>query len=291
MKVLAASNPFYSTPAGPTTHRFDYSVVVGRPTGTIWGLVADGFYSVDDFQIDPSTNQFVVEKGAYVLKDGIANDKSVTSLDPRPGVIKYVDQTGDGVVDDKDRTALGTANPKFFGGFNQQFTYRNFDLSVFVNFQYGNKVLNANKLEFTSGYTTNSNLLAIMNNRFRNVNAEGQVVTDPNALRELNANATLWTPLTSATSFYVNSWAVEDGSFLRINNVTIGYTFPAIHISKLKISKLRLYATGNNLAVFTNYSGYDPEVNTRRSTPITPGVDYSAYPKSHNYIFGVNVSF
>lgn len=270
---------------------FDYSVVVGRPTGTIWGLVADGFYSVDDFQIDPSTNQFVVEKGAYVLKDGIANDKSVTSLDPRPGVIKYVDQTGDGLVDDKDRTALGTANPKFFGGFNQQFTYRNFDLSVFVNFQYGNKVLNANKLEFTSGYTTNSNLLAIMNNRFRNVNAEGQVVTDPNALRELNANATLWTPLTSATSFYVNSWAVEDGSFLRINNVTIGYTFPAMHISKLKISKLRLYATGNNLAVLTNYSGYDPEVNTRRSTPITPGVDYSAYPKSHNYIFGVNVSF
>jgi len=266
---------------------FDYVVAVGQPTGTIWGLLADGYYGIDDFNY---------ANGVYTLKAGIANDKSVTSLDPRPGVIKYQDISGpngvpDGIVDDKDRTSLGTANPKFFGGFNNQFTYKSFDLSVFLNFQYGNKVLNANKLEFTSGYTTNSNLLAIMNNRFRNVNAEGQVVTDPEALRALNADATLWTPLTSATSFYVNSWAVEDGSFLRINNVTLGYTFPALALGKLKISKLRLYATGNNLAVFTKYSGYDPEVNTRRSTPITPGVDYSAYPRSHNYIFGLNLSF
>ena len=271
---------------------FDYTVSVGQPTGTIWGLQADGFYAVDDFQIDPNTGQFVLDsKGILILNDGIANDKSVTSLDPRPGIIKYKDRTGDGVVDDNDRTALGTANPKFFGGLNQQFTYKNFDLSVYVNFQYGNKVLNANKLEFTSGYTPNSNLLTSMNNRFRNVNDEGVVVTDPEGLRALNANATIWTPLTTATSFYVNSWAVEDGSFLRVNNITLGYTLPPISVSKFKISKLRFYATVNNLAVFTKYSGYDPEVNTRRGSPITPGVDYSAYPRSRAYIFGVNLSF
>jgi TonB-linked SusC/RagA family outer membrane protein len=270
----------------------DYSVAVGQPTGTIWGLVTDGFYKVDDFQIDPATNKFVVNaQGAYVLNPGVANDKSVISLDPKPGVIKYKDLTGDGLVTDADRTALGNTLPKFFGGFNNQFTYKNFDMSIFLNFQYGNKVLNANKLEFTSGYTTNSNLLSIMNNRWKNIDAEGNVVTDPNQLRDMNTNAKIWSPLTGASSFFVNSWAVEDGSFLRINNITLGYTFPAMSISRLKISKLRLYATGNNLAVFTKYSGYDPEVNTRRATPITPGVDYSAYPRSHTYIFGVNVSF
>jgi len=130
-----------------------------------------------------------------------------------------------------------------------------------------------------------------MNDRWKNIDAEGNVVTDPGQLSAMNTNAKIWSPLTGASSFFVNSWAVEDGSFIRINNITLGYTFPAMSISKLKITKLRIYATGNNIAVFTNYSGYDPEVNTRRSTPITPGVDYSAYPRSHNYIFGVNVSF
>ncbi|GHN02321.1 SusC/RagA family TonB-linked outer membrane protein [Cytophagales bacterium WSM2-2] len=275
----------------------DYTVAVGQPTGMIWGLVTDGFYKVEDFQTDPNTGQFLTTSGgAYILKDGIADDKSVTSLDPKPGVIKYKDFTGpdaDGKirVDDSDRRPLGSANPTFFGGFNNQFTYKHFDLSIYVNFQYGNKVLNANKLEFTSGYTTNSNLLTIMNDRWRNVNAEGTVVTDPATLAAMNANAKIWSPLTGASSFYVNSWAVEDGSFIRINNITLGYSFPAMKINKLKISKLRLYATANNVAVFTKYTGYDPEVNTRRGTPITPGVDYSAYPRSHNYIFGVNVSF
>lgn len=270
----------------------DYSVAVGQPTGTIWGLVADGYYKVDDFQIDPNTNQFIVNgQGAYALNPDVASNKSVISLDPKPGVIKYKDFTDDGLVNNADRVALGSALPKFFGGFNNQFTYKNFDLSVYVNFQYGNKVLNANKLEFTSGYTTNSNLLAIMNNRWKNIDAEGNAVTDPDQLRAMNANAKIWSPLTGASSFFVNSWAVEDGSFLRINNITLGYTFPAMSISKVKITKLRIYATGNNIAVFTKYSGYDPEVNTRRATPITPGVDYSAYPRSHNYIFGVNVSF
>ncbi len=270
----------------------DYYVGVGKPTGTIWGLVTDGFYKVDDFQIDPTTHQFVVNaQGAYVLNSGVANDKSVTSLDPKPGVIKYKDFNGDGQVTDADRTTLGSALPLFFGGFNNQFTYGNFDMSIFFNFQYGNKVLNANKLEFTSGYTTNANMLSIMNNRWKNIDAEGNVVTDPGQLRAMNTNAKIWSPLTGASSFFVNSWAVEDGSFIRLNNVTLGYSFPAMSISKIKISKLRVYATGNNLAVFTHYSGYDPEVNTRRATPITPGVDYSAYPRSHTYIFGVNVSF
>lgn len=260
---------------------FDYIARVGSPVGTIWGLVNDGFYTINDFNYN---------NGVYTLKEGVANNKSVTALDPKPGVIKYRDLNGDGIVDDKDRTIIGDTQPAFFGGLNNQFTFKNFDLSVFVNFQYGNDVLNANKLEFTSGYTPNSNLLSIMNNRWRNVNDQGQVVTDPTELAELNKNATLWSPLTTSTSFYVNSWAVEDGSFIRINNISLGYTLPTNLSAKAKISKLRVYGTVNNLKVFTNYSGYDPEVNTRRNSPITSGVDYSAYPRSRAYIFGVNLT-
>jgi len=160
-----------------------------------------------------------------------------------------------------------------------------------VNFQVGNDVINANRLEFTNAYTPNSNMYSIMNNRWRNVDAQGQVVTDPSELAKINANATIWTPSTSSNAFTLHSWAVEDGSFLRVNNISIGYNFPKALTQKMKIQKLRIYVTGNNLAILTNYSGYDPEVSTRRSTPVTPGVDYSAYPRSRTYIAGVNLTF
>ncbi|PWS28240.1 TonB-dependent receptor [Pedobacter yonginense] len=258
----------------------DYQVAVGQAVGKMYGLVTDGFYKIEDF---------TYAGGVYTLKPGVPNNSSVTSLTPKPGVIKFKDLNGDGIVDiTNDRTIIGDANPKFTGGFNQSFTYKNFDLNVFVNFQVGNDVLNANKLEFTSGYTQNANLLATMNGRWRNVNDQGLVVTDPTELAALNANATLWSPLTSNSSFFVNSYAVEDGSFLRINNITLGYTLPTDLMKKFKINRMRFYATVNNLAVITNYSGYDPEVNTRRSTGTTPGVDYSAYPRSRAFIFGLN---
>lgn len=261
---------------------FDYAIQVGKPVGTMWGLVTDGFYQISDFD-------FV--DGQYTLRDGVPDNRGITSVVPRPGTLKFKDLNGDGVVDDNDRTAIGNATPKFFGGLNQQFTYKNFDASIFMNFVLGNDILNANKLEFSSGYTPNSNLLAIMNDRFTNVNSAGQVVTDPTELAALNADAKIWTPLTSASSFYMHSWAVEDGSFLRINNVTLGYTLPTRLLQQYKIQRMRFYATGNNLAIFTNYTGYDPEVNTRRRTPMTPGVDYSAYPRARTFIAGVNITF
>ncbi|MBT1703936.1 SusC/RagA family TonB-linked outer membrane protein [Chryseosolibacter indicus] len=262
----------------------DYIAKVGESVGTIWGFQTDGFYKIEDFTYEAATQK-------YTLKDGIANNKGITSLDPVPGMIKFKDITPDNVINDADRTIIGNASPKFFGGLNQQFAYKNFDLSVFVNFQYGNDVLNANKLEFTSGYTPRSNLLTIMDGRWTNVNAEGQVVTDPAALADLNKDATIWSPLTTASSFVVHSWAVEDASFIRINNITLGYTLPQSIFSKIKINSFRVYGTLNNLAVFSNYSGYDPEVNTRRNSPLTPGVDYSAYPRSRGYIFGLNITF
>jgi len=263
----------------------DYIVKVGAPVGSMYGLINDGFYKVDDFDYDANTQ-------TYTLKPGVPNDISVTGLTPQPGIIKYKDLNGDSLVNyNDDATIIGNANPKFFGGLNQQFTYKNFDLSIFVNFQYGNDIFNDNKIEFGSGYTPNANLLAIEKNRWRTVDENGNVVTDPKALADLNKNATLWRPITTGSAFYPQSYAVEDGSFLRLNNITLGYTLPQSLTQKIKIQRFRAYVTLNNLAVLTNYSGYDPEVNTRRSTPVTPGIDFSAYPRSTSYIFGINATF
>ena len=262
----------------------DFIVKVGEPVGTIRGFVTDGYYQISDFDYNASN-------GSYTLKAGVPNNSGV-SEDPYPGRIKYKDLNGDGIINSDDITIIGHAQPKFFGGLNQQFTYKNFDLSIFVNFQSGNDVVNANRIEFSNAYTTNANMLAIMNmdQRWRNVNDDGVLVTDPDELAKLNANARIWSPSRSSAAFNLHSWAVEDGSFIRVNNITLGYNFPASILRKLKLSRLRVYLTGNNLKVFTNYSGYDPEVSTRRGTPVTPGVDYSAYPRSRTYIFGVNLS-
>jgi hypothetical protein len=143
-------------------------------------------------------------------------------------------------------------------------------------------------------------MLDIMADRWKVVTETGQTaqwVSGTNVfgipkdqLAAMNANAKIWMPIRSAGAFYPHSWAIEDGSFLRINNITLGYSVPAKKMAGLKMSQLRFYFTANNLAVFTNYTGYDPEVSVRNN-PLTAGLDYSAYPKSRSFIFGVNASF
>lgn len=267
----------------PTNATADYIVRVGDPVGAIWGLETDGFYRIEDFDYDAATR-------VYTLKKGVPSNNSITSTPPQPGTLKFKDLNGDSVITEKDRKVIGVAQPKFFGGLSQQFSYKQFDLSVFVNFQVGNDVFNANRLEFTSGYTNNSNLLAIMNDRWRTVNDRGEVVTDPVALAELNKNAKIWRPGTQAASFIAHSWAVEDGSFLRLNNISLGYTLPPSLLKKMRMQTLRIYGTVNNVAIWTKYSGYDPEVSTRRATGVTPGVDFSAYPRSRSFLLGLNLS-
>jgi TonB-linked SusC/RagA family outer membrane protein len=267
---------FSNTPA-------DYIVRVGNAVGSMWGFTTDGWYTVDDFVFNPGTN-------TYTLKSGIPSNAGVLAP-PQPGTLRFKDINGDGLINDFDKSVIGVAQPKFFGGLNQMFSYKNFDASVFVNFQYGNDVYNANNLEFTSAYQTNSNLLTMVNDRWRRIDNNGVVITDPEQLAKMNENAKMWQPSTSSNSFVLHSWAIEDGSFVRINNITIGYTLPAKVFGKAKIQKLRVFLTGTNLAVFTNYSGYDPEVSTRRRTPETPGVDYSAYPRSRSFFGGLNLSF
>jgi hypothetical protein len=113
---------------------------------------------------------------------------------------------------------------------------------------------------------------------------------DPISLDILNSGAKIWQPIRSAGAFLPSSWAIEDGTFFRFNNFTVGYTVSPNLIRKTGLSKLRFYLTANNFAIITSYSGYDPEVSVR-SNPLTPGLDYSAYPKSRSFIFGINASF
>ncbi len=294
VKLGLGQTSFLADPSwGVSGQPADYIQRIGDPVGSMWGLVTAGFYTVNDFNYNVNT-------GAYTLRPGVPSNASI--IGPvQPGSIKFSDINGDGVVDiNNDRTIIGDPTPKCTGGLSQQFTYKAWDASLFVNFAFGNDIYNANKIEMTNGYSANSNILAIMENRWRVITPSGQTAQfvnnnivyglPPDQLAALNANATIWQPLRSAGAFYPHSWAIEDGSFLRFNNLTVGYTFPAKSVRSLKMEKLRLYVTANNFAIITNYSGYDPEVSVR-SSPLTPGLDYSAYPKSSSFIFGVNASF
>jgi len=95
----------------------------------------------------------------------------------------------------------------------------------------------------------------------------------------------------NSNRFFVKSSDIEDGSFLRVNNLTLGYSIPTALKTKIKISQFRVYATVNNIATITHYSGYDPEVTARRTDPLTPGVDFAAYPRSTTWVLGLNVTF
>jgi len=274
----------------------DYVVQVGQPVGAMYGFVADGFYTTDDFDYDPITS-------IYTLKNGVTDVSDAIGI-AQPGWMKLKDLDGNKVIDDNDRTIIGNANPKFSGGLNQQFTYKNFDMSIFVNFVVGNNTYNANKIEFTNAYSSYANSLEMVSGRWKTIDQNGnriqqvetidgqQFVTGaaPEVLSEINKDATMWIPISGTGAWYPTSWAMEDGSFLRINNITLGYTLPSHLVNRIKINNLRVYGTINNLAVFTNYTGYDPEANTRRSVPVTPGVDYAAYPRSKTFILGINLS-
>jgi TonB-linked SusC/RagA family outer membrane protein len=267
----------------------DYKAEVGQPVGRMYGYVTDGFYTADDFEgyVAPTT---VGAAGIWTPKTGLVSDLGVTGGTMiTPGQIKLKDLNGDGVVNAQDQTVIGNANPKVTGGLNQQFTFKSFDASVFLNFVYGNDIYNANKIEFTSNTanTVFSNVLDVMSDRFRTFDANGQQYTSIDALREANKNAKIWKP---TQQLFLHSWAVEDGSFLRVNNITVGYTLPKALTTRAKVQQLRFYVTLNNLYTFTKYTGYDPEVNTRRSSPLTPGVDYAAYPRSRAFLFGMNLS-
>jgi len=282
LESITAASYWASTEIGD-----DYIVQVGQPLGNMYGYLNDGRYEASDFTWDSS-------KSRWVLNEGVVDCSSVIgSAYLRPGAMKLKDITGDGMVTVADRTVIGNASPDFTGGFSLSGYIKGMDFSANFNFMIGNQVYNANKIEFTSSRKFyNRNLVNMMNvsDRWTNVDwSTGELITDTDALAALNANTTMWSPAVGNAVF--SDWAVEDASFLRFQSLTIGYTFPEETTAKYHIRKARIYATGSNLFCLTPYSGFDPEVDTRRATPLTPGVDCSAYPKSIGCVFGLNLTF
>lgn len=270
---------------------YDFKVTEGRPLGDVYGFINDGMYGINDFDFDATT-------GVWTLKEGIVDASGVTGYAARPGAMKLKDVSGpdgkkDGVIDNNDITLLGNVQPKFTGGFSISSYWKNWDFAANFTYSYGNKVYNANLVDFsTIRGVAGQNVIAAMSpdNRWTNVDwTTGEFITDLAKLASVNKGKTGWAPYN--TRRICQSYALEDASFLRLATVTLGYTLPEGLTQKVKLTKVRVYFTANNVFCLTPYSGYDPEVDTRTATPLTPNVDYSAYPKSHSWVAGVNITF
>ncbi len=263
----------------------DYLARVGGSIGEMYGYVSDGRYEVDDFDYDAANDE-------WILKEGVANPDELYTA--RPGAMKLLDLDGNDSITLADRKIIGNANPKHTGGVVINAYAYGFDLTAAFNWSVGNDIYNANKVEFTSANENNNyrNLIDIQEQGKRWTNIDwntGELIRNPAQLAAVNANTTMWSPYIDKYIF--SDWAVEDGSFLRLNTLTLGYTVPKALSQRARIDNLRFYVTGYNLFILTDYSGFDPEVSTRRKTPLTPGVDYSAYPRSRQFTVGMNLTF
>ncbi len=284
--------------------RMGYKIEVGQPLGQFYGLIYDGIYTTDDFTQNAD--------GSYTLKDNIPYLKGSTRSNVKVGDVKYkttageVDKDGFPVYSVNDRTVIGNGQPKFTGGMSNTFTYKGFDLTVFFNFVYGNEVFNMSTQRFIGPYLANQNTLAKMNNRFTLIDpATGKESTSLTRLAELNPNQNglLWNISSNNKNAISDhsSYYLEDGSFLRLNNITLGYTLPKKLVQKMKINSVRVYGTLNNIHTFTKYSGYDPEVSAydpesasdpkKSGEGLAVGVDNSSYPRAKSWVLGVNLTF
>lgn len=271
------------TTAGPTN---DYIVRVGESVGQMYGYVYNGWYTAADF------SGYDSNKRTWTLKEGVSY---LQGSSPQPGDIKYerfgeaVDSKGNPIITEDDRQVIGNANPTLFGGFHTTMNYKGIDFSAYFTYSIGNDVYNANNYNLMSGTKKETNMLKKMAGRYTLIDEKGEPITDVSTLDKRNVNATTYAPFRG--NHMMQSDLVEDGSFLRLSNVTLGYTLPKAWTAKFKVQNLRLYTTAYNLFCLTKYSGYDPEVNCWTVTSLTPSVDYAAYPQSKSYIFGLNITF
>ena len=267
-KVTALTNDQYSLLRSVSwdqrfNAQYPYITQVGKPSGMMYGFIYEGTYKPEEFN------------GGTSLKDGIAYMTSVGQDKVRPGDPKYRDINKDGLIDDNDRTVIGCGQPLHTGGFGNTFNFYGFDLNIFFSWSYGNDVINANRLYFENGSITNTNQLKTYTNRWTPENPTSDI---PRVGADI------------ASMFVYSSRVVEDASFLRLRNVTLGYTLPRKVLRKMNFDTMRFYISGENLWTLTKYSGPDPEVSTRNSV-LTPGFDWSAYPRALGVTAGLSFTF
>ncbi len=305
------NNRFYSS------SQDDYQYAVGSEIGLIYGWVYDGLYSTGEFTFDPGLNYQAVPNqgsnvGSLVPNKGTVSTSTTVlpasnSGDPTlPGKIRFKDLNGDGMITDADRTVIGNTNPKVQGGFGFSGQWKDFDFTANFTYMLGFDVYNgtAHMLSSSSSnQNTFNNVLADFGrgdrwvytltsgnheDMYKNYYIDGAVDT----YLGMNQNKGLWNPadlVTKKDAAAINSYFVEDGSFVRCSDITIGYTLPKDIVKKAFLSKVRAYISCSNPFIITGYTGYDPEVDIQSG--LTPSMDYNRYPRNRAFSFGLNVTF
>lgn len=252
-----------STVSSPITY-----LVIGEPLGTFKGYQTDGVYK--DWKD--------VYSSAAVWADGTLERRT------QPGYIKYKDQNGDGIIDERDKVVLGHAQPDWTLGFTNTFSYGGFDLLIFFNGAFGNSIVNTNKAKLQRYRSSSDNQVAYVMNSWRpfdpNTGDPGYSGTLPRAVYNTDYTANL-------TDLFL-----EDGSYLRLKTISLGYNLPKRLISKFKMRNCKLSVYGVNLLTWTKYTGMDPEASSSLGDSNTSlGIDQSSYPASKSVIFGLSLGF
>ena len=290
-----------------TTPTYDYEFREGKPVGLIRGYICDGYYTTADFNYDPATKTYTLKPGVADLGNQVGNYPSHYNLPEGqafPGAVKLRDLDGNGVADTEDVADLGEITHPHTGGFNLNMTWKDIDFSAGFAWAAGGHVYNVNSLINMYGNKdtgAGANKLEFISDCYQIYdiqNGELVPVVEPDALDALNTGAKYGVPYMENGT--VLSTFVEDASFLRLNTLTVGYTFPKAWTKKIGMQRARVYATAGNLFTITGYSGIDPEVNadpnkstTAANTGNYPllGMDYGTYPRARTFTFGVNITF
>lgn len=306
--IQVGTNAFSSKTLTPNEFRLEK----GQSVGTFYGYSAVGYYKASDFlYVKPSTGTAALE---WTPKADVVFPSSSDMGKPYPGMMRLKDHNNDGKINNGDIHAIGNALPKASGGFSLNFNiggenWGQVDCGLNFTYSIGNDVLNLNKIDFTTilNNTTSTNWrnsLASMSHSDRYslfdangnylmdglISATGSFAAAATEIDNINAGKSMWSPYMD--KYVVTDWAVEDGSFLRLNQITVGYSLADKWINKAYITKLRIYFQVSNVFCITKYTGFDPEVDVYSSkNPMMPGVDYSAYPKTRGFNVGLNLSF
>jgi TonB-linked SusC/RagA family outer membrane protein len=281
----------------------DYILIEGQSVGLVRGLTYEGFYTPADFNYNNGLYTLktgVADLGSFIgIVHGLSSSNRPTSQYAYPGLPKYRDIDNNGKIDDKDVAVIGNVNPAHTGGFNLNLGYKGFDLGLFFNWSYGNDIYNVTKLASLFGPKeagVYENKLAISNGSYKIydvVNGQLKRLTTPEELNAANGAATL--PLAYNEGGVTSTLGIEDGSFLRLNTLTLGYSLPKSLLSKAKLGNLYVYGSIFNVLTLSGYSGLDPEVNSsenaNQSKYPTLGLDYGAYPRARSFVFGLTLNF
>ena len=280
----------------------DYQLEVGGEVGLFYGYIYDGLYTIDDFQpqyYNKSTPEWKLNEGVVEMTTDVM--PASTSGDPSmPGKIKFKDLNGDGKITEADRTVIGNTNPKWQGGFGLSGQWKDFDFTANFTYMLNFDVYNGTAYALSASSSNSQQYTNVLSeftrdNRWiytQDITSHDDYTTSSDltieAYREANNGKSMWNPADVTTNL-IHSYFVEDGSFLRCSDITIGYTLPKSIIKKIGLSKLRVYGATSNLFIITSYSGYDPEVDIQSG--LTPSMDYNRYPRNRAFSFGVNATF